>query len=706
MAYKRPRSAADKEAARQRKVDQLTAMHDQLTAAVEALRGSEAWTAWLDTAAKFHHYSLNNQLLIAGQRPDATLVAGYEAWKTHGRQVRKGEKGIRILAPITRRRDPDPTTPTQNPTDAGETGEVGKRVIAGFTSVAVFDVNQTDGDPLPAQPRPELLTGQAPDGLWDDLAAQVTAAGFTLQRADTAAEIGGANGVTDYLTKTVTVRADVSDAQAVKTLAHELGHVLLHSPDSSGRPDCRGIIEVEAESVAYLVATHHGLDTGDYSFAYIAGWADATDDPTAALRSTAERVRGVAAQVLADPTPINRDAVVQVAERATRSLGLADAAQASAGRAAGLTGPTAAQIAAANRDAQEWFQAQAAASPDWAQAVRDRGIDPSVAARLGIGWAPDTWTDLTNHLRRLGHSDATLTAASLSRTASTGRLIDTNRGRITFPYITAEGNVVGFTGRLHGTHPQNAPKYLNSGSNDLFSKGQHLYGMHNRTPATVGVVLVEGPWDAAAVTYATSGHHLGISTNGTALTTHQAQHIADLGLPVTVWTDPDTAGRDAAVRAHDVLQRAGVTDPRLVTTNLTDPSDYHRMFGPVATTDALTNSRPLAHAVIDQWLDEVREHGLHRTIETIRQLGPIVRPLTYEQQGEIAQHIAQRTGLQPTTVATALTEGTPHPGRPQGAASAAPTTTAAAHNVNQGSEHVVPRRSHHSSGSMTTVGLR
>ncbi len=645
-------------------------MHDQLTAAVEALRGSEAWTAWLDTAAKFHHYSLNNQLLIAGQRPDATLVAGYEAWKTHGRQVRKGEKGIRILAPITRRRDPDPT---QNPTTVGETGEQ-KRVIAGFTSVAVFDVNQTDGDPLPAQPRPELLTGQAPDGLWDDLATQVGAAGFTLQRAESAAQIGGANGVTDYLTKTVTVRADVSDAQAVKTLAHELGHVLLHSPDSSGRPDCRGIIEVEAESVAYLVATHHGLDTGDYSFAYIAGWADATEDPAAALRSTAERVRGVAAQVLADPIPIDQDAAEQVAERATRSLGLAAAAQSSAERAAGLTGPTAGQIAAANRDAQEWFQAQAAAHPEWTQAVRDRGIDPSVAVRLGIGWAPDTWTGLTNHLRQLGHSDATLTAASLSRVASTGRLIDTNRGRITFPYITADGTVAGFTGRIHGAHPQNAPKYLNGGSNDLFTKGHHLHGLHNRTPATIGVVLVEGPWDATAITYATSGHHLGISTNGTALTAHQAQQIANLRLPVTVWTDPDTPGQNAAVRAHDLLVQAGITDARHVTTALADPSDYHRMFGPTATTDALANSRPLAHAVIDQRLDEVRNHGLHRTIETIRQLGPTVMRLPHQQQGEIAQHIAQRTGLQPTTVATALAEGAPHPGRPQGAGSA-PTTT-------------------------------
>lgn len=688
MAYKRPRTAADKAAAQQRKADQLAALHDQLTTAVEALRGSEAWTAWLDTAAKFHHYSLNNQLLIAAQRPDASLVAGYEAWKTHGRQVRKGEKGIRILAPITSKRT-DPTDTSNAAAAAGaersnDTAEPQpKRVIAGFTSVAVFDVNQTDGDPLPTQPRPQLLTGQAPEGLWDDLAARIHDAGFTLQRATTAAEIGGANGVTDYLTKTVTVRADVSDAQAVKTLAHELGHVLMHQPDGTGRPDCRGIIEVEAESVAYLIATHHGLDTGEYSFAYIAGWADTTNDPTTALRATAERVRGAAVQVLADPTPNDQTAVEQVTERATRSLGLTDPATASSERAATLTGPTAAQIAAANHDAHQWFLDRAAESPEWAQAVRDRGIDPTTATRLGIGWAPDTWTGLTTHLRQHGHTDATLVAAGLARPARTGRLIDTYRGRITFPYITGDGTIAGFTARTHGPQAQNAPKYLNSPTNELFTKGHHLHGLHNQTAKTTAVVLVEGPWDATAITYATNGNHLGVSTNGTTLTDHQSRQIADLGLPVTVWTDPDTPGQQAAVRAHELLARAGITDPRHVTTHLTDPSDYHHMFGPTAIADALRDARHLVLTVIDQRLDQIKDEGLHRTIEAVRGLGPMANRLPYETQALIAQHIATQTGLQPATVATALKEGTHHPGRPQGAG-AAPTTTAAGQRIVRG----------------------
>lgn len=679
MVYKRPRTAADKAAAQQRKADQLAAMHDQLTAAVEALRGSQAWTAWLDTAAKFHRYSLNNQLLIAAARPDATLVAGYEAWKTHGRQVRKGEKGIRILAPVTRRRtDPDDTTNTTAAAGAGGEGAAAAdpqptRVISGFTSVVVFDVTQTDGDPLPAQPRPQLLFGQAPDGLWDDLAARVHTAGFTLQRAGTAAEIGGANGLTDYLTKTVTVRADVSDAQAVKTLAHELGHVLMHQSDDTGRPDCRGMIEVEAESVAYLVATHHGLDTSSYSFAYIAGWADTTSDPATALRATAERVRGAVVQVLTDPTPVDQIAVEQVAERATRSLGLRDHATASHERAVILAGPSAGQIAAANHDAQQWFLTQAADSPEWAQAVRDRGIDPAAASRLGIGWAPDTWTGLTAHLRHQGHDDTVLTAAGLARPARTGRLIDAYRGRVTFPYMAGDGTVAGFTARTHGTQTQNAPKYLNSPTSDLFTKGHQLHGLHNRTSGTVAVVLVEGPWDADAVTYATNGRHLGISTNGTALTDHQARQIAGLGLPVIVWTDPDTAGQAAAVRAHDHLTRAGVDDARHVTTRLADPSDYQRMFGPTAVADALQGSRPLVLAVVDQRLDAVKDQGLHRTVEAVRGLGPIIGRLPHQARGEAAHHIAVRTGLQANTIADALTESAAQQrGRLVGAA-AAPT---------------------------------
>src|SRR5207249_4796746 len=136
-------------------------------------------------------------------------------------------------------------------------------VLRGFKIAYVFDIDQTDGEPI-ADVRPVLLDGHAPAGLWDSLAAQVVAAGFDLQRGD----CRPANGRTDYAARTVTVRTDVTDAQAAKTLAHELAHVLLHD-GSAYALGCRGLVEVEAESVAYVVASAAGLPTDAYSLPYV-----------------------------------------------------------------------------------------------------------------------------------------------------------------------------------------------------------------------------------------------------------------------------------------------------------------------------------------------------------------------------------------------------------------------------------------------------
>src|SRR5699024_9526998 len=145
--------------------------------------------------------------------------------------------------------------------------ETTRTKMIGLRPAYVWDVSQTDGDPLPEQPTPTLLSGQAPPGLWDGLAAQVEALGFTLVRVPDAAAIGGANGLTDFSTREVSVRVDMDDAAQVKTLSHELGHVVLHSPDTRGATEGtavdaalhRGIAEVEAESVALMIGAAHGL---------------------------------------------------------------------------------------------------------------------------------------------------------------------------------------------------------------------------------------------------------------------------------------------------------------------------------------------------------------------------------------------------------------------------------------------------------------
>jgi len=240
--------------------------------------------------------------LIALQAPQATRVAGFRSWQSLGRQVRKGERGIAILAPCTYRpkaadraepagpAGPEPTATCSGGAapDAG-----GKQEVRGFRVVHVFALHQTEGAPLP-EVAPSLLTGQAPAGLWDALERQVLGHGYTVHRGDP----GRANGWTDPTSRTVRVSSDVDDAQAVKTLIHELAHIEAgHVGDLPTYATCRGRCEVEAESVAYVVAAAHGLDASGYTFAYVAGWAGG--DLTC-VRQSAETVTKAARTILSN----------------------------------------------------------------------------------------------------------------------------------------------------------------------------------------------------------------------------------------------------------------------------------------------------------------------------------------------------------------------------------------------------------------------
>ncbi|WP_094765138.1 ArdC-like ssDNA-binding domain-containing protein [Luteococcus japonicus] len=306
------------------RAQQLEHLHAQIADKVADLTSSEQWQAWLRVASRFHQYSFNNTILIWTQRPDATLVAGYTTWqKSFHRQVTRGEHGIRILAPVTRR------LPKTNADGTPLLDDKGKPVmttqIVGVKPTSVFDISQTTGDPVPEPPQPALLTGQALDGLWQALATLVGEQGFRLERGDCC----GANGYTDYTTRTVKVRDDVDDAQAVKTLAHELGHVLLHQPTTDADPVCRGSREVEAESVAYLVTAAHGLDSSQYTFTYVAGWAEQAlphhpEGTTIAdvIHTTGARVLKTAHQILdATAAPDNTQPVAQaLTEAVTRNV--------------------------------------------------------------------------------------------------------------------------------------------------------------------------------------------------------------------------------------------------------------------------------------------------------------------------------------------------------------------------------------------------
>jgi antirestriction protein ArdC len=273
--------------------ERLEEMHERLVAKTDALVTSEGWAEYLAFAARFRQYSFNNTLLILLQCPTATRVASYKRWAEMGRQVRKGEKGLSIFAPMMRKREDE------------KTGEE-KRYVSGFRLVSVFDVAQTDGDPLPADPAaPVLLDGEAPEGLWHALAGIVFDAGYTLQRGPSER---GENGFTRPEDKVVQVTEGLSDAQAAKTLIHEVAHMLLHTDDRVLTEDAllhRNVAEIEAESVAHIVAEVHGLPTDAYSIPYVAGWSNGK---TEVIAATADRVLRTVKQVLATTQPVEEEA--------------------------------------------------------------------------------------------------------------------------------------------------------------------------------------------------------------------------------------------------------------------------------------------------------------------------------------------------------------------------------------------------------------
>lgn len=317
--YRRPISDADRAAAAEARQATLDKLHTQLRDGILALNDPQAWQEWLRFSAQFHRYSMGNSMLIMLQDPKATHVAGYQAFKAMGRQVRRGETGIKVLAPIARR---DPLLDDAGNPQRDDQGRVRYRThVVATKPVTVFDIRQTDGPPLPDPKVGEvaLLTGQAPPGLWDRLQDLLAERGFAVRRG---ADLGGPNGYTDFGGRLVMVRDDVDDAQAVKTLAHEAGHVLLHQDQRS--VDCRGILEVEAESVAFMVTSAHGLDSSQYTFNYVAGWAlnavTEQRDLADILRSTGQRVIGAADLILqaTQPAPSITDAALDALEADVR----------------------------------------------------------------------------------------------------------------------------------------------------------------------------------------------------------------------------------------------------------------------------------------------------------------------------------------------------------------------------------------------------
>ena len=280
------------------RVQELT---DKLEQGLQDLFNSDSYRNYLATMSKFHNYSFNNTLLIAMQKPDATLVAGYKAWqKNFERHVNKGEKAIRILAPapykIKEERDKiDPVTQELLlDKDGNPQKEEVEITIPAFRAVSVFDVAQTDGKPIPELAAKELLSDV--EGYQDMIRAVEAISPVPIELEEIA---GDSKGYYDREAKRIAVQENMSESQTLKTMIHEVAHSKLHSKeveqDEQMKKD-RNTKEVEAESIAYTVCQHFGVDTSDYSFGYIAGWSSGRD--TKELRASMDTIRRTASELI------------------------------------------------------------------------------------------------------------------------------------------------------------------------------------------------------------------------------------------------------------------------------------------------------------------------------------------------------------------------------------------------------------------------
>lgn len=242
---------------------EVDALKEQLQTGVAKLTSEKGWADWLEFQSKLYTYSFNNTILIQTQHPGAKAVAGYKAWQKMGRNVIKGEKShIGIFAPLKRSFYTETTD-----AETGETKKVRCSRCVGFKVVKVFEAGQTEGDSIPERPEVARLRGDD-DGLIEVLKGYAEGLGCSVKIGD--AE--GANGFYRPSTREIVVDSGMEPAAQAKTLAHEIGHHLLHGGAEDRAALTRADRELEAESFAFIVCKNLGLETAEYSFAYVAFW--------------------------------------------------------------------------------------------------------------------------------------------------------------------------------------------------------------------------------------------------------------------------------------------------------------------------------------------------------------------------------------------------------------------------------------------------
>ena len=280
---------------------QMKEITERLEQGVKDIFTSEMYTTYLRTMAKFHNYSFNNTLLIAMQRPDATLVAGFNAWKNKfNRYVKKGEKGIQIIAPapikeVEEREKIDKDTGLAVLNENGEPEmERVEYVIPRFRLTTVFDISQTDGEPIPSLEVNELTASVKDYALLTAAIEQVSPVPMRFDEIK-----GDAKGYYSDADKEICIQVGMGESQTIKTMIHEVAHAMLHNSDfmkQRGEEKDRLTKETEAESIAFTVCSALGIDTSDYSFPYVASWASGKEMKE--LKDSMDTIRLTAADFL------------------------------------------------------------------------------------------------------------------------------------------------------------------------------------------------------------------------------------------------------------------------------------------------------------------------------------------------------------------------------------------------------------------------
>ena len=288
-----PKAAAE---ARKQEMDQMA---EKLEAGVKDVFQGENYKAYLDFCAKMPRYSINNQILIMMQKPDATMCQSFTGWKEMGRFVKKGEKGIRVMAPAPYKieREQDKLDGNGKPMLDADGEPVKEKVevkVNAFKPVSTFDISQTDGEPVPRLGVDELVgTVEGYETLMEAI-KQASPVPISFENIES-----GAKGYFHVEENRIAIQEGMSEAQTVKTALHEASHATLHNKEAQNADSdkkTRNQKECEAESVAYVVCQHYGVDTAEYSFPYVAGWSSDKEVPE--LKASLDTIRRAASDLI------------------------------------------------------------------------------------------------------------------------------------------------------------------------------------------------------------------------------------------------------------------------------------------------------------------------------------------------------------------------------------------------------------------------